>query len=179
MYKSRSCWNVHVFDALKTLRVYVPTLVSKGVIAIFQYVLPWLSIISRHPLTHTSPRIDLFLLQADTREYAPTLTCWWNACARIRAPTPTVRPRLSYFWKMCPFSRRGHQKTRTKPCSNLALVEACIVLMHWKQSGSIFRPWSAKKKVYPSNRKSHQKSLYLAILALITLSRISIFVMIS
>ena len=36
-----SYWNVHIFDALNTLRVYVPTLVSKGVIAIFQYVLPW------------------------------------------------------------------------------------------------------------------------------------------
>ena len=114
---------------------------------------------SRHHLTHTSPRIEVFFLLASRHALlSPNyICCPLNACARIRTPTSTVRPRVSHSQNVS-FSRRGHQKSGTKTCTNLALVGFSIFVMHRTHSGSIFRPWSAKIKMYRFTKRGHQTS---------------------
>ena len=56
------------FDVLKTLRVYCPTLISKGVIAIFQIWFALTVNIHRHHHTNASPQVFVVSRQIRTNQ---------------------------------------------------------------------------------------------------------------
>ena len=89
-------WNCHILNALKTLRVYFPTLTSKGVIAIFQYVLPWLSIIRRHHHTNASPHCCCCCFASRHARINPNFNC---CSGRVRTHMHTrVNCATLMFW---------------------------------------------------------------------------------